>query len=109
MQCLGQLNFGHHAACPLTNLRDQRLLGGCVTQDSWVYVALDNRVFKIVHRIGDVIGEVHNLRLNALDPSRGLSTHPVKHLEVIFVDPKLFSIAEITSLFATPGILRRGI
>ena len=80
-----------------------------------------DRVLHIVHRIGDVVCEVHDLRLEARLPRGGnvlsgggeRSAHasqPAEHRLVVLIHAKLargFALVGLRSLGARPGVLAR--
>ncbi|MBG9885015.1 hypothetical protein ABE10_00125, partial [Bacillus toyonensis] len=65
--------IGEALACvvvadPLLDASDKRVVLRRVGQLRHVQIAVDDRVLEIVHGVGDVVGEVHDLRLDAPQP-----------------------------------------
>jgi hypothetical protein len=59
--------------------------------------AVDDRILEVVHRVGDVVGEVHDLRLDAEPPLRGPAAHPREHVEVVGVEAELVAPAGVAN------------
>ena len=57
-----------------------------VEQVGGVELAGRDRVLHIVHRVGDVVGQVHDLGLQAAPARRRALTHPCEHGRVVRVD-----------------------
>jgi hypothetical protein len=58
-------------------------------QPGQVDAAGHDAVLDVVHGVGDVVGEVHHLRLEAPPPTRGTAAEPVEDQPVVVVHPEL--------------------
>lgn len=56
-----------------------------------VHKVVDDSVLKIVHRVGDIVGKIHDLGLNTQRSARRPCPDPLKHVAVVFIKAKLFS------------------
>src|SRR6218665_460841 len=83
------------AAIPRLDTGDERVVIDPGTEHTNIKVAVDDSVFKVVYRIGDVIGKVHDLCFNAGAKWRGLRSQPVKRCRVVCVIAKLRSARRV--------------
>ncbi len=63
----------------------------------------DDAVLDVVHRVGDVVGEIHDLRLNGTALGRRALPEPLEDRQVVGVGTEL--AAPVRSLAAGPGVL----
>ncbi len=54
-----------------------------------VEVAVHDRVLEVVHRVGDVVGEVHHLGLDAAYAPGRFRAQPAEHVLVVGIDAEL--------------------
>ena len=73
----------------------------------------DDRVLDVVHRVGDVVGQVHDLRLEALAAVGRLLAQPLEDRQVVLVDAELVRRPPAgradRSLQVPPRVLHRGV
>ena len=60
-----------------------------------VDVAADDRILEVVHRVGDVVGEIRDLRLDAEPPLGARPPHPLEHVDVVGVEAELVATARV--------------
>ena len=73
-----------------------------------VEVAVDDRVLEVVHRVGDVVREVHDLRLDAAHAARCVRAQPAEDVLVVGVDAELQPSAGIGKrVIGRPRVLAR--
>jgi hypothetical protein len=70
VQRVRELVAGESVAHPGLDGGQQRLVLPHVREPRGIQVAVEHGVLEVVHRVGDVIGEVHDLRLDAADATR---------------------------------------
>ena len=72
-----------------THGRFQHVVESLVPQQFfWVDVSTDNRIFKVVHRIRNVIREIHDLSLNRHHLLGNPLPEPLEDFSIFLVDPK---------------------
>ena len=74
--------------------QQRRVLVG-VGEPRRVEVAVDDRVLEVVHGVGDVVGEVHDLGLDAAHPAGCTRAHPVEDVLVVGVHAELQASARV--------------
>ena len=117
---------GGHRADPAERLVEQ-LVGGrgevpvphrlprggafvLVVEQGEVDPATDDAVLEVVHGVGDVVGEVHHLRLHAASRAVDAATHPVEDRAVVVVHPELLAAGRAARRRTpAPGVLGAGI
>ena len=78
---------------------DEGIVVDPCSQRLHVDVAAHHGILEVMHRVGDVIGEVHHLRFDAQATIRGVGPQPEKGVDVVGVEAELGS---------TTGIADRG-
>ena len=74
---------------PLLGVADHAGAVVRVVHPAQLEVPGDDRVLDVVHRVGDVVGEVHDLRLEAGPALRGALADPVEDGQVVLVGAEL--------------------
>ena len=86
-------------------------LGG-VGEPAQLHEPGGDRVLDVVHGVGDVVREIHDLGLEALGARRGAVAQPREHRQVVRVDPELRGPGPVRAqrrLVGLPGVLAHGV
>ena len=80
------------------------------TEGGDVHVPVDDRILEVVHRVADVVGEVHDLCLDAPTAIRCPGTQPLEDLGVVVVEAVLAAPTRVGhALGRGPRILATGV
>ena len=107
LEGLGELVGGQPRLVDLARHGEHRLDVGALAQEARVEPPGRHGVLDVVHRVGDVVGPVHDLGLEAPVAVGGAGAEPVEHLEVVVVDAELHR--GVQGAAAAPGVLRGGV
>ncbi len=83
VQRIGEIFARVVVADPLLDPGDERVMLGRIRELSHIEVTVHDRVLEVVHRVGDVVGQVHDLRLDAAQAPRSALPHPPEHVLVL--------------------------
>ena len=105
-----ELVVAEFAADPVEHRGDEGVVVDPGSERGDVHVAADHRVLEVVDRVGDVVGEVHHLGLDAALSPRRTPAHPLEGVDVVVVEPELGASARVADRLARgPRILAAGI
>ena len=110
VQGIGELVAGEVEPNPRLDRGEQRFVLGGIRQPRRIEVAVDDRVLEVVDGVGDVVGEVHDLRLDAADAPWRTGAQPAEHRLVVGIHAELEPPAGIGQrVLEGPGVLARGV
>ncbi len=106
VQRLDELVLVERAADPRVHGGDDVALGGVRAERREIHRSRDHGVLEVVHRVGDVVGEVHDLRLDAPALAGRALPQPVERRGVLRVVAELRAAARVADgVVETPRVL----
>ena len=89
LQGILQVRARHRGPVPVQRGSDDRRAVLVVEKIGGVELAGRDRVLHVVHRVGDVVRQIHDLGLQAAPPRRRTLAHPCEHGRVVRIDREL--------------------
>ena len=92
----------HLAPNPLDHRSDEIVVVGSIRERRHVNVAAHDCILEVVNRVGDVVGQIHDLSFDAQPPLGRTLAKPRENVHIRFVHAELVSPARVAHTVATP-------